>query len=361
MNKFLFFVFLIITYPIHVSYSNQNKFNDKFKLEKISETINYPWGMSFLNKKKVLVSSKPGSIYLIDLDKFTTKIIHKIIDTQSYGQGGLLDIMNIKIKSTNYLFVCYLSKLDNEVVIERYKLDKLKLLEKKTIFKSNYNKRSGKHFGCRLTNYKKSILATIGDRGDRENSQNARNYSGSIIQLSYEGDKLGYKNNSWLKGIFSIGHRNPQGLIYLKEFNQIWSHEHGPKGGDEINIINKGYNYGWPIVSYGKEYWGGKIGDGISKKGYVDPIWKWIPSIAPSGMDYYNLNYFKELKSTLLVGSLKYKALYAVKIKDQKPISELVVFKNKIGRIRDVLVHPTGYILLLNDEHNGGLYKMRKR
>ena len=129
----------------------------------------------------------------------------------------------------------------------------------------------------------------------------------------------------------------------------------------EINIIKRGLNYGWPIVTYGKEYWGGKIGDGVPKNGMTEPVWTWTPSIAPSGMDYYKNDYFKFLKDTMLVGSLKYKSLYAIKIQDKKPISEFIVFKNKIGRVRDVLVHPKGYILLLNDEYNGGLYKLKKK
>ena len=178
--------------------------------------------------------------------------------------------------------------------------------------------------------------------------------------MSYEGKKLGFERNNWKSGIYSIGHRNPQGLIYIREFDEVWSHEHGPKGGDEINIIKKGSNYGWPIVTFGKEYWGGPIGEGFSKRGMIDPIWKWVPSIAPSGIDFYKHDYFSELKDTLLIGSLKFKSLYAVRLKNNKPTSEFVVFKNKIGRIRDVMTHPNGYILMLNDEYEGGLYKLTK-
>ncbi len=363
--KFNRLILIFVLFFFLISSSNSSSSEEKyvltnFKIEKISDNINYPWGMTLLNKKNILVTSKPGYIFLIDLNNYNTKKIYQINDTKSYGQGGLLDILKIKIKSTNYVFVCYLSKLDNNIVIGRFELDNFKLLDKKILFKSGYNKNSSKHFGCRLTNYKNTILFTIGDRGNRENSQNPNNYPGSIIQLTYQGKKI-VKNKDWLDGIYSIGHRNPQGLMFLEEFNQIWSHEHGPKGGDEINIIKQGSNYGWPIVTYGKEYWGAKIGDGISKEGYVDPIWKWTPSIAPSGMDYYNHDYFKNLKGSLLVGSLKFKSLYAIKISNLKPISDNIIFKNKIGRIRDVLVHPDGYILLLNDESQGGLYKMSKK
>ncbi len=360
MKKVFAFIIFFVFCMINLSYSKKSLSLEKFKIQKISDTINYPWGMSLLDEKNILVTSKKGNIYFINLVNFYTKKIHKIIDTKPHGQGGLLDIMNLKINSTNYVFVCYVDKIDNDVVISRFKLNKLKLLNKKIIFKSGYKKQSSKHFGCRLINYKNTVLFSIGDRGYRDNSQNPNNYPGSIIQISHKGEKLGKKNKGWLEGIFSIGHRNPQGLIVLKEFDQIWSHEHGPKGGDEINVIYKGNNYGWPIVSHGEEYWGGKIGVGVSQKGFEDPVWKWIPSIAPSGIDYYKHSYFTELQGSLLIGSLKFKSLYAVKIINQKPISEFIVFKNKIGRIRDVLSHPKGYILLLNDEYEGGLYKMSK-
>ena len=115
------------------------------------------------------------------------------------------------------------------------------------------------------------------------------------------------------------------------------------------------------MVTYGKEYWGGSIGDGNPKEGMTEPVWTWIPSIAPSGMDLYKNDYFKSLNNTLLIGSLKFKSLYAVRIENKRPSSEFVIFKNKIGRVRDVLVHPKGFILLLNDEYSGGLYKMEKK
>ena len=357
------FIYIILFFflTVKASFSNKFTFSEDFKINKVSDIISLPWGMTLLNKKEILVTSKSGEIYLIDLMKYKTKKIYSISDTTSYGQGGLLDIFNVNRKNLNNIFVCYYSKYENNIVVARFEFNKSKLTKKRIIFKSNYKSKSSKHFGCRFTKYNNTILFSIGDRGDRKNSQNSLNYPGSIIQLNYEDNKLYEKRKNWLNGIFSIGHRNPQGLIYIKEFNQIWSHEHGPKGGDEINIIKQGSNYGWPIVTYGKEYWGAKIGDGIAKEGYVDPIWKWTPSIAPSGMDYYNHDYFKNLKGSLLVGSLKFKSLYAIKISNQKPISDNIIFKNKIGRIRDVLVHPDGYILLLNDENQGGLYKMSKK
>ena len=129
----------------------------------------------------------------------------------------------------------------------------------------------------------------MGDRGNRNNSQNINNYEGSVIRVKFSGEKT-TKNQfkvGWLNEVFSIGHRNPQGLIINSENNTIWSHEHGPQGGDEINLLEGGENYGWPEVTHGEEYGGGKIGK-LTKKGFKDPKWIWVPSIAPSGMAFYN-------------------------------------------------------------------------
>ncbi len=352
-QKIFLFIFFCLIFE-NSSHAQQ------FKIVKITKTIKNPWGMSLINEKKLILTSKRGGIFLVNLDKLKTKKIFQIQESFNFNQGGLLDIIFIKNRNSDFIFVCYQDH-SKDLVIVRYNLNNEKLFDKKLIFKSNYKNNNGRHFGCRLIEYKQTLLASLGDRGERKNSQNPKNYPGSIIQLTFDGIKVGKNRDSWLEGIFSIGHRNPQGLIYIKKIDQVWSHEHGPKGGDEINIIKRGLNYGWPIVTYGKEYWGGKIGDGVPKNGMTEPVWTWTPSIAPSGMDYYKNDYFKFLKDTMLVGSLKYKSLYAIKIQDKKPISDFIVFKNKIGRVRDVLVHPKGYILLLNDEYNGGLYKLKKK
>jgi len=202
---------------------------------------------------------------------------------------------------------------------------------------------------------------SIGDRGNRYEAQDANSHAGSVIRVNkYDGstnDKKAY--NSWPAEVYTKGHRNPQGMAINNKTNEIWVNEHGPKGGDEINVLKPGKNYGWPIVTYGEEYWGGKIGQGItSLKGFEDPLWYWVPSIAPSGMIFYNKNMFPEFKGHLLIGSLKFRSLYILKLQDDRPILENIILKNKIGRIRDVAVSKDGSILLLTDEREGGLYRL---
>ena len=327
------------------------------KIHKLKD-FEYAWGMDLIDDENLLVSEKKGVLYIYNFS--TGKIVGKEAynDVLSKRQGGLLDIIFVKDKEKNFVFSCY-QNLNSDLIVARHELKNFKFLNKKIIFSSKYQSRSGVHFGCRFINYKNNILFSIGDRGDRNNSQNFTSYPGSIIKIDYEGNHKITKEG-WLSGIFSMGHRNPQGLIYIKEFDEIWSHEHGPKGGDEINIVKMGKNYGWPIVTYGKEYWGGKIGVSKPVEGFEEPIWKWIPSIAPSGMAYYNNDYFKFLKNKILVGSLKFKSLYIVNLNNKRPSSEIRFLKNKIGRIRDVLVHPKGHILIINDERDGGLFKLDK-
>ena len=230
------------------------------------------------------------------------------------------------------------------------------------IFVSNKPSRSGVHFGCRLAIKDNILYASVGDRGERNNAQNPRNHSGTIIHINLSPAKTPRSpNKNWAKEIYSIGHRNPQGLIFNDRTGELWSHEHGPRGGDEINIISYGNNYGWPKVSYGKEYIGGDIGLNYSPKGFTDPVWKWTPSIAPSGMAFYYGKMFPELRGKLLIGSLKFMRLFVVSMgKNGYPTSETSILKNVVGRVRDVEVLKDGSILILNDEQDGGLFRISR-
>ena len=216
------------------------------------------------------------------------------------------------------------------------------------------------HYGCRLALDNGYIYASLGERGERYDAQNPELHAGTIIRLHNDG-RIPEENPNragWAPEILSIGHRNPQGMAIHPNTGKIWTHEHGPRGGDEINIISAGTNYGWPTVSYGQEYIGGSIGIGTSAPGFVEPVWVWTPSIAPSGMAFYEGEMFPQFNGNLLVGSLKFHRLYLVKIVNGLPKSEFVILENVIGRVRDVDVAADGSILLLSDEVDGGLYRL---
>ena len=364
MPNFIFiFIFIFISFTAKA---------DNIKIEHIGPTLKNPWGMDFINDRELLVTEKRGRIFHINISDGSSFEIHNVPKVASTMQGGLLDI----IHNDGTVFYCY-SKDTSEgtvLAIDRAVIVDDKLEKQKTIFESNNPSWSSYHFGCRLEIIDSKLFATLGERGNRFNSQDASTNAGSIIRINFDGSIPidNPKIEGWAPENFSIGHRNPQGMKLNPETQEIWTHEHGPKGGDEINIIIAGDNYGWPLVSHGFEYGTEiKVSEFNSLKGFNDPEWVWLPSIAPSGMDFYPLEgnnglMFSKLKGNLLVGSLKFKRLYSISINEKGlPESESILIDGTLGRIRDVAVAKDGSILILNDESSlskpeGGLYRIFK-
>ena len=366
-------------------------------LERIGPALAHPWGLEFLTSDTVLVTTRGGALWKIGLSDGAATEITGTPDVYHRRQGGLLDVAAID----GHVYLCYSAVLPggSATAIDRAVIEGDRLVRRRTIFTGNAATRSGHHFGCRLHVTGTALWATLGDRGDRDNGQDPTTHAASIIRLTPDGaphpgnphfidsDKAG-----WAPEIFSIGHRNPQGLAMHPMTGEIWAHEHGPRGGDEINILrpgpntpgpntpgtNAGANYGWPAVSHGREYATGmRVSRHDSLPGFVDPVWVWIPSIAPSGMAFYPdepataitpapifpAPMFPEWRGHLLVGSLKFRRLYLVEIGDDGlPASERVILDGEIGRIRDVAVGPdgpfAGAVFLLSDEAQGGLWRL---
>lgn len=231
------------------------------------------------------------------------------------------------------------------------------------IFAATPGVSGGRHFGGRLLFDKAGYLyITLGDRGERELSQQPQNHTGSLVRLHDDGrvpaDNPFVNQAGYAPEIFSYGHRNAQGIA-LNPFNgQVWTHEHGPRGGDEVNIIRKGANYGWPVISYGKEYFGGSVGDGLTKKaGMEQPLHYWVPSIAPSGMTFYDGDKYPGWKGSAFVGSLKFGLLVRLNFAGNQ-LQEERMLNGAIGRVRDVKQGPDGYLYLLTDQDEGGLYRL---
>ena len=349
------------------------------KIERIGPALAHPWGMDFLDHDTVLVTLRGGGLMRIALDDGETTVITGLPEVYNRRQGGMLDVA----AADGQIYLCYSAILDgrSSTAIDRAVLVENALIRRQTIFIGNNPTRSGHHFGCRLQVAGEIVYASLGDRGTRNIAQDPAAHAGSLIRINRDGsipdtnpDKAG-----WAPEIFTIGHRNPQGMAMHPRTGDIWTHEHGPRGGDEINIIRPdrdgGANYGWPTVSHGREYATGlRISKHDSLPGYVDPAWVWIPSIAPSGMAFYPdaadgndaAVMFPEFKGNLLVGSLKFRRLYLVKLDGNTglPRSEHIILDGQIGRIRDVAVAPhgphAGAILLLSDEVKGGLYMIKQ-
>ena len=347
-------------------------------IERIGPPMAHPWGMEFLDHDTVLVTLRGGRLMRIDLGDGRTTEITGLPEVFDRRQGGLLDVAMID----GHVYLCYSAVLNGKssTAIDRAVIEDNALVRRQTIFTGNNPTRSGHHFGCRLQATGGMLYASLGDRGDRDKAQDPAAHAGSLIRINLDGSipHNNPKPNGWAPGIFTIGHRNPQGMAMHPRTGDIWTHEHGPRGGDEINITRPardgGANYGWPAVSHGREYaTGRRVSKHDSLPGYVDPVWVWDPSIAPSGMAFYpdaedsnnTGKMFPEFQGHLLVGSLKFRRLYLVLLgADGLPDSERVILDGQVGRIRDVAVAPpgphAGAILLLGDEAQGGLYIMKR-
>tara|TARA_Y100000991_G_scaffold55043_1_gene40214 strand:+ start:314 stop:1462 length:1149 start_codon:yes stop_codon:yes gene_type:complete len=365
LQKILFFKFINLFCIIIAVFSfSAPSFSKDFKFKKIGKSFSHPWGITVYNDNEVLITERGGSLFKVNIKNGSKLKIRNIPKVFNVRQGGLLDILvdqNSGSKKTVY--ICYSSKVANgsSTSLLSGEIKENELIKKKVLFRANNVSDSSVHFGCRLAILGDEVFMSIGDRGNRFESQDIKSHAGSIIRINkINGSSQNLNNiNSWSPELFTKGHRNPQGMAVNPKTNEIWINEHGPKGGDEINIIKLGRNYGWPIVTFGEEYWGGKVGQGITTlEGFEDPIWHWVPSIAPSGMTFYNKNMFPEFKGNLLVSSLKFKSIYLVELKDGVPTRETVLFKNRFGRIRDIEQLKDGSILIISDEKKGGIYKI---
>ena len=360
---------------------------DAYRITPLAENLDHPWNLTFMPDGSMLIVQLPGVIRVLK-DGALSEPLPGVPDVYFESQGGLFEVLPDPDYSDNgYVYLSYAHGTpdENGTRVARARFDGKAFSDLEVIFDAAPTKDTPVHYGGVMTFLPDStLLIAVGDGFDyREQAQRLDNDLGKIVRINRDGsipednpfvDEEGARPEIW-----SYGHRNQQGLIYDETSGRVYEHEHGPQGGDEINIIRPdrdgGANYGWPTVSHGREYATGlRISKHDSLPGYVDPAWVWIPSIAPSGMAFYpdaadgndSGVMFPEFKGNLLVGSLKFRRLYLVKLDGNTglPRSEHIILDGQIGRIRDVAVAPhgpnAGAILLLSDEVKGGLYMMKQ-
>ncbi|MDT0651552.1 PQQ-dependent sugar dehydrogenase [Autumnicola edwardsiae] len=337
----------IVPDPIPAQSSSEN-----YSYEVVVPGMQIPWGFAFLPDGSMLITEKSGEI--VHFKNGNKQSINGVPEVYDRGQGGLLDIvLHPDYESNGWIYISYASPEGPEeggnTAIMRGKLENGNFTNKEVLYKAGPNTTKGQHFGSRIVFNKEGYLYfTAGERGARdENPQDITRDNGKVYRLNDDGtiptDNPFTDNEAAKKAIFSYGHRNPQGIILHPETGEVWVHEHGPQGGDEINIIKKGKNYGWPEVTYGENYGGGAITDETSNPEMEDPIFYWLPSIAPSGMAYIISDKFPELKGDLLVGSLKFQYIEHL-ILDGKKVEKREKLLEDIGRVRDVRQGPEGDI-----------------
>lgn len=334
-----------------------------YKLVPVVDGLENPWGTVFLPDGSLLINEKNGTLIKVSNNKKET--ITGLPDIYQRGQGGLLDIeLHPDYSENGWIYFSYASEeggsKGGNTAIGRGQLSGNSLINFEVLYKGSQNTKSGVHFGSRIAFDNENYLYfSIGDRGNRDvNPQNITKDGGKIYRLHDDGripsDNPFSNIDNAKKAIYSFGHRNPQGMI-LHPSGDIWVHEHGPRGGDEINIVQKGLNYGWPKITYGVNYSGTNITKNRSLPGMEQPLYYWLPSIAPSGMIFLKEGVYPDWEESLFVGSLKFSYLERLKLKDNN-----VILREKIavdiGRVRDVFQDPQGYIHIAVE--NKGIFKI---
>ncbi|MEW8028150.1 MAG: PQQ-dependent sugar dehydrogenase [Candidatus Thiodiazotropha sp.] len=340
----------------------------RLSYETVVEDLSNPWSLAFIPDGGMLISERSGTLRIVNtLGKLETKPIAGLPKINQHGQGGLLDVaLHPNYEDNHWVYFSYAEREGKSygTTVARGRLEGHRLEQVETIFRMTRKTTSRHHFGSRLVFDPEGYLyITLGDRGDRERAQDLNDHAGSVIRLNDDGSippqNPFYKSGSGLAEIYSYGHRNIQGAALHPKSGRLWTHEHGPQGGDEINIPDPGANHGWPVVTYGVNYvTGTKIGEGTKKAGMVQPIHYWVPSIAPSGMAFYTGDRFKNWKGDLFVGSLKFKQLVRLEVDGEKVTHEERLLTGELGRIRDVRQGPDGLIYLLTDANNGKLIRL---
>lgn len=333
----------------------------------IAKGLDHPWGMAFLPDASVLVTERPGRLRLVNLDSATIGTpIEGVPEVAAEGQGGLLGIaLDPDFASTRLVFISYARPVEggSATAVFRARLsdDKTRLEDGKVIFTQNTAAATGQHFGSRLVFDRQGhLFVTTGDRGRlRDKVQDGSSHIGKILRITREGAAAPGNPQvaGWAPEVWSLGHRNVQGAALHPATGELWAVEHGSRGGDEINISRAGMNYGWPVISYGTEYSGGKIGEGTERQGMEQPLHYWDPSIAPSGMAFLTGDLYPGWKDSLLVGALAGSHVARLTLSGEKVAAEERLFEG-FSRFRDVAQGPDGRIYVLTDEPepNGGLY-----
>ncbi len=331
------------------NYVKSEKLN--YKVDTIATGLNNPWGLTFLPNNDLLVTERNGEIRIIRDDKLLEQKITGVPKVFEKGQGGLFEILLHPDYETNgWLYISYAAPGDGggNTAIMRAKLGGFNLINKKVIFQAEPFLKGGNHFGGRMEFDRDGYLYfSVGERGNRKNAQTLKNHSGKIHRLHDDGsipsDNPFVNTSGAKREIYTYGNRNPQGMAIHPESGEIWTHEHGPMGGDEINIIKAGSNYGWPEVTYGKNYSGTTITKFTSKEGMADPLHYWVPSIAPCGMSFVNSDLYPAWKGDLLVGSLKFQYVARLELEGEQVVHEERLVEN-LGRIRAITEGPDGYL-----------------
>ena len=344
-----------------------NSSRHEFRIDIVTDELRSPWGLAFLPDGSMLVTERAGRLRLVRDGALEEDEISGLPKVDAKGQGGLMGIAVHPDFATNgwiYLAHATAGEGGHGTEVSRGRLSGWRLTEVTTIFRALPKSRGGRHFGSRLVfDEDGRLFISLGDRGERDSAQDLVDHRGSLIRVRDDG--IVPRDNPYIgrrdvrPEIYNFGHRNLQGLALDSKTGKLWSHEHGPQGGDEVNIEEPGLNYGWPVITYGANYGlGTQIGEGTRQAGMEQPVHFWVPSIAPSGLAVYRGEAFPGWDGNLFIGSLKFGLLVRLEIERDKVVAEERLLDNEYGRIRDVVAGPDGLIYLLTDSNSGKLLRV---
>ncbi|MBU3023990.1 PQQ-dependent sugar dehydrogenase [Aestuariibacter sp. A3R04] len=335
------------------------------KVETLTDALSHPWGLAFLPGGDIVLTERPGNIRLFRHDTGLGAPLKNVPAVAAVNQGGMLGIaVDPHFRDNQTIYFCYSQPGEDgsTSAVSRARIQGDRLEDVETLFTASPRVDNGFHFGCRVAfDGNGDLFITLGERYKlMQEAQNTDNHLGKIVRIRPDGSIP--DDNPFVDGkapeIYSYGHRNVQGLTIHPETGAVWAMEHGPKGGDEVNLIKKGKNYGWPVITYGIDYSGDIISDKTEMPGMEQPVLYWDPSIAPSGMVFYQGDKFPDWRGDLLVGSLKFTHLRRIGMNEGKPGQQEVYLQDRKERIRDVVEGPDGYLYLLTDTPEGKLLKV---
>lgn len=363
--RFLIVVGVLLTTSLGALAQSMPSSLGDLSIMRIASGFKTPWAIGFLPDGRFLVTERRGRLYVVDADGAKQRI-SGVPKVEADGQGGLLDVLVPRDFAENQqIFLTFAKKQPggSGTAVARAKLDLARnaLLDVQTIFEIASGSTGGRHFGSRLAEGPDGTLfVTVGDRGDRPSAQDLTLHNGSVLRISKNGnapsDNPFVDQSGALPEIWSYGHRNPQGMGFDTSGN-LWAVEHGARGGDEVNLVQKGNNYGWPVIAYGRHYTGGKIGEGTEKAGMEQPEHYWDPSIAPSGLMVYDAEVFPEWQGDIFIGSLKFDYISRLSGANLTEVEALKSPETK--RVRDLRQAPDGSIWFISEDR-GAIYRLTR-
>lgn len=327
------------------------------RVRTLLEWLKEPWGMDFLPDGSLLLTEKPGTLKRVSTDTWKTTDISGLPAVADEGQGGLLDVLvHPDFESNQWVYLSYAVAVDGGFTtqVSRARLRDNALEDMEVLFTAQPAFAERRHFGSRLLLDQGLLYVTVGDRGNRDKAQSLQTHNGKVLRLTEDGrvpdDNPYVGRDDALPEIYSYGHRNPQGMARRPGTREIWIAEHGPQGGDEINIVRPGVNYGWPTITYGEEYGGGKIGEGTHREGMEQPLIYYTPSLGTAGIAFYDVDTYEGWEPSLLVSGLRLARINRLEIDASGKLGKETRLLGDLGmRIRDIQVGPDGMVYALAD------------